>query len=215
MHDQVSQREIATLVYHELRAPLGLVVTAARAASGEDDPEELRRQCAIIQRTAERMLRTAAAVIESARATRSPEPAWFLPQAQLDSAVQDAAVSGMPVSLACDAGAANLEAYGSPAQFEALFHSLLANAMDHGDPAAGIAVATGIEDGRFIFAVRNAVAAHPRHRGLGVGTALCQQLAAALGGELCAEQRDGDFIATFRVPAIERIALRGGPMVTA
>ena len=48
-----------TMAYHELRAPLALVVTAARSAAGEAQEGELRLRCEMIVRAAERMLRTA------------------------------------------------------------------------------------------------------------------------------------------------------------
>ncbi|MDZ7726949.1 MAG: hypothetical protein U5Q44_01435 [Dehalococcoidia bacterium] len=129
MHD-TNQPDIATLVYHELRAPLGLVATLARGASCEDDLEELRRQCALIQRTAERMLRTASAVIETARAARCDDPVWFAPAPIVQHAVDDAAPAGLYVRLVQDEAANHVSTYGSPMQLETLVHSLLANALE-------------------------------------------------------------------------------------
>lgn len=205
MHE-TNQPDIATLVYHELRAPLGLVATLARGASCEDDVDELRRQCALIQRTAERMLRTASAVIETARATRCDDAGWFAPLPIVQRAVDDAAPAGLRVRLLQDAAVDRVSIYGSPMQLETLLHSLLANALDHGDPAGNIMVSVGVIDGQFSCTVRNPVGHGRGHRGIGAGIVVCRQLVRALGGEMATWREGEDFLTSFAIPAGERAA---------
>ncbi len=93
-----------------------------------------------------------------------------------------------------------LETNGVREQFEALVHTLITNALDHGEPAKDIRVSLRQRDGRFVVAVRNRVAARGRHHGAGMGAYIAHELAHRLGARLTSSRRGETFAAEVVLP---------------
>lgn len=190
-----------TMAYHELRSPLGLVLTAARVAAEEAAADEdLRRRCETIARAAERMLRTAQQVFELGE---QPEPATDAPYSPSDVVLGVAEdLRALGVAIECEVTPAARRAWttGVSERLEALVQSLLTNASDHGEP--GVPVRVRVERTRRVLAVEvvNAIAANRRHRGLGLGSLIANELALRLGADLEMAAEDGQFTATIHLP---------------
>lgn len=169
------------MVYHELRSPLALMATAARSAAAESSDEYVRSRCESIVRAAERMLRTAAHIIDVAGASREVEQADFEPARVVADVVSDYRAMGTAIVLEiADHGG---RAHGVEQHLEALLCSLLGNASDHGDASVPLHVIVQTAESRMRITVRNAIGAS-NHRGLGLGLYLGQQLASGLGATL-------------------------------
>ncbi len=189
-----------TLAYHELRAPLGLLATAARSAAEDCEDESLRKRCEIMVRAAERMLRTAQSVMTLAEGSQPAESQRIALSELVQRLAQDASALGFPVSAkSCDfVGDVNVP----QAQLETLLQSLLNNAFDHGSANCErpIEVSVRREGNCAVVEVANPVSLEERHHGLGAGTYLTARLAHQFGGmiEGC---RDGDvYRASLLVP---------------
>ena len=171
----------ATMVLHELRAPLGLMATAARSAADDCQDDDLRLRCEMIVRAAEGMLRTANQVFQLNRVPGAGEVANFRPFEVASQLVDTLRGFDVRVSLHGDAGARQAAVIGVYEQFEALLHSLVTNAMDHSELGAPVHVELRVRDGGLFVEIRNVPARQPRHRGLGLGTAIADALAEGLG----------------------------------
>lgn len=171
------------LVYHELRSPLGLMVTAARSAADEASDVEVRRRCETIVRAAERMLRTASQVFEVSRAQKAVGRREYSPFALVDDLVTDMAGLDARLRLLVNEGADKVTVFGVAEQFEALVHCLLSNAIDHCERGSTILVGVSLRDGGLEVTITNRVGGD-RHRGLGLGNYLAEQLASALGATI-------------------------------
>lgn len=180
-----------TLAYHELRAPLGLVATAARSAAADCEDESLRKRCEMIVRAAERMLRTAQSVMSLAEGSQPAESQRITLSEVVERLADDARALGFPVAAATCAfsGQVNVPL----AQLETLLQSLLNNAFDHGsvDDGALIQIHTRREDNCAVVEVANAVGASRQHQGIGAGSYLTARLAHQFGGMIEGIQ-DGD-----------------------
>lgn len=173
-----------TLAYHELRSPLGLLATAARAAAETANDDDLRRRCETMARAAERMLRTTERVLDLASRSQPRASAIFSPVETVRAVVSDLAMLGSRVRLEVAPSAGGAQIAGDPAQLEALVQSLISNAFDHADDDAEVRVRIDAPGDEVLIAVTNEVASDCRHRGLGVGAYLCRNLAAQIGGVL-------------------------------
>lgn len=190
------------LVYHELRAPLGLVATAARSVAEDLPDEELRSRCEMIVRAAERMLRTAEAVT---RATAGvPDAAHegagsFVPHDVVRDLVETLRGLDVPVELSLDSSAP-VVVPGSQDRFEALIHSLVNNAIDHGcrDSAVRVAVEGGVRS--VTVEVRNEMSEDDTHRGGGIGMIIATALARGLDANLTTETAGADYVARVTLP---------------
>ena len=196
-------------VYHEMKAPLGLIATLARMAASEREPDDpLRRRCDTIARVAERTLRTAEQVLEVARAAGAEgeqDGSDFRPAEVVEQLTEELRDAGRAVELQIEESARFATAHGRAAWLEALLQSLLANARDHGDPDAAVQVTLAALPGELLLTVRNRVAAKDAHLGLGIGSYLAQQLAGRLRGRFHGE-RDGDeYCASLTLP-LERLS---------
>ena len=89
-----------TLAYHELRAPLGLVATAARSAAADCEDESLRKRCEMIVRAAERMLRTAQSVMSLVEGSQPAESQRITLSEVVERLADDARALGFPVAAA-------------------------------------------------------------------------------------------------------------------
>lgn len=189
------------LVYHELRAPLGLVATAAYSAIEEADNRAVRDRCEAIARSAERMLRTATQVLAAAAAADTPSVrAPFVPAEVVKGLAADLRALHVPVEARTTPAAEGTAVVGARERFEALIQSLLMNAVDHSDPGAPIAVAVEANDDAVTVTVENPLPTRRRHHGLSLGSYICARLAEALGAQFRAGAQDGRFEATVELP---------------
>lgn len=184
------------LVYHELRAPLGLVATAARSMAEDMPDEELRSRCEVIVRAAERMLRTAEAVTSITAGLSGDDDGSesYSPIEILSDLVETLRGLDVPLEFCADTPTTPAVA-GSGARFEALVHSLITNAMDHGDPASPVRLAVGRSPGRVTVEVRNSLSERDTHRGGGLGMIIANALARGLGATLTARAAEGEYVA--------------------
>lgn len=194
-----------TLAYHELRGPLGLMVSAARSAAEECDDEVMRSRCMSILRTAERMLRTASQMMAVAETALEEAACTFSPVAVVDRVISD--YRGLRVPIRATLPPAGLaEAFGVPRQLEALLCSVLGNALDHGNALQSVDV-TVVENGNdVVIRVRNVIGC-ARHRGLGLGSYIGEKLATALNASLQFTRTDTEFTAQITLPAVSRMPL--------
>ena len=201
--NQAATLDPVSLAYHELRSPLGLMVSAAASVAEGSTDEAAREQCAIIVRAGERMLRTVGHLFAIAeRADAEAEPAPYRPVEIVSRIAGELAGLGSAVSVSTSPAAVATEVMGVSSDLEALVSSLAMNAHDHGKPDEPIAFTVDANDDSLRIRIANVAACERRHRGLGLGTALCRLLADRMGAELTAE-RDGDtFAATIALPLV-------------
>ena len=191
------------LAYHELRSPLGLVATAARAVADDCTDDATRVRCEMIVRAAERMLRTAGQVFQLNRACEA-NAVRYRPAEVVRDLVHDLRGLDVHVRLRMREGVLDLETDGVREQFEALVHTLITNALDHGEPTRDIRVSLRMRDGRFVVAVRNRMAARGRHHGEGMGAYIAHELAHRLGARLTASRRGETYTAEVALPLAPR-----------
>ena len=192
--------EPMTLVYHELRSPLGLVATAARAAAEECDDEDLRKRCEVIVSAADRMLRTAQQLFDLARGSEPPALAPFSPSDAVLAIAADHTALGREVDTVVTASARRTWTLGVREQFEALVQSLVSNALDHGDPLAPPLLQVAMDGDVVVLEVRNRVAGAPRHDGLGLGSYVVRGLAHRLGATLNETESGLEHVVRMRLP---------------
>lgn len=191
-----------TIVYHELRAPLGLMATAARSAAEDCTDAALRARCEVIVRTAERMLRIAGHVMDIAQQTESQCSDRFDPAQIVRGTVADLNQMNVPVSLTELSASGECLCEGNAAQLEALVQSLLTNASDHAEPGTSIDVVMCERFGRLRVEFVNQRASRSCHRGLGLGMYICQNLAGRLGADLLCEPRGEHFVSVLTLPLV-------------
>ena len=189
------------LAYHEIRSPLGLVAMAARAAADDCTDEATRARCEMIVRAAERMLRTAGQVFQLNRATAGP-PAIYRPAAVVRDLVRDMRGLDVRIRVRIDHDAANCETEGVLEQFEALVHTLVTNALDHGEGGEDIRLCIHRRGAALAITVTNRIAARRRHSGDGMGTYIAHELAQRLGAELSTTNRRDTFRAEILLPLV-------------
>ena len=135
-----SSADPLTMVYHELRGPLGLMATAARSAAEDCADDALRARCEVIVRAAERMLRTAGRVLDLAHAAELQASELFDPAEVVRSTINDLTQMSAPVALTELSTTPGCISEGDAAQLEALVQSLITNASDHAEPGTSINV---------------------------------------------------------------------------
>lgn len=189
-----------TLAYHELRAPLGLIVMQARQAAEEADELSVRVRCEAIARGAERMLRTASAVFAVEQAVDQGVERSFAPVELASSLIADLQQLGVPLVFTSSPAAAGSTAHTVPERFEALVQSLITNGMDHGVEGEPVQIDIDVRDGALLVLVSNRHDGSCRHRGLGTGRHLAGRLAELLQGSLDTMESDGCYVARLRLP---------------
>jgi signal transduction histidine kinase len=192
--------DMATLVLHELRAPLGLVATAARAAIDGDD-DDVRRNCALIGRIAERMLTISATIIDAARSLQDDRCSWFAPMRSVERLVADLRDSGIPIAVNRDPAAVTMVTFGSREKWETLIHSFLANALDHMARGTRLDLDVRADPDGLVVAITNQAGPRGQHRGAGLGLLFCERLATDIGASATTFEAGGRFTATVRLPA--------------
>lgn len=194
----------ATLAYHEIRSPLGLIVTSARLAAEDATDAVVRERCAAIERTGERLLRIVALAFAL---ERTPvERGRFRPWATVEAVVEDSRALGASIRLAMKPGAVAAEAAGPAAHFEMLIQALIANALDHGEPGCQVLVSACAGDETFEVTVANRVAKHSGHEGLGLGAYVVGRLTTVLGATLEESRRGCLHRVHLRLPLAEALA---------
>lgn len=181
-----------TLAYHELRAPLGLVATAARSAAADCEDESLRKRCEIIVRAAERMLSTAQSVLSLAEGSIPAESERVALGPVVHRLAEEARALGVSVCFSASEEPGVVEV--PITQLETLVQSLLNNAQQHGSdlPGAFIEIAVSREGNCGVVEVKNRISREVRHKGIGAGTYLANRIAAQFGGML-ETTNDGEF----------------------
>lgn len=187
-----------TMVYHELRSPLALLATAACCAAAESADDYVRSRCESIVRVADRMLRTAAQVIDMASASQASEECVYVPAEVVEAVVADYRELG--VNVAFEGPGERAATVGAPLHLEALISSLVGNANDHGDPSVPLVVSVANDRERCTIGVRNAIGSRRDHRGLGLGSYISSQLATFIGAQLTLTRSDTEHIATVEIP---------------
>lgn len=203
-----------TLVAHEIRRPLAYVVTAARLVAEESDDETVQQRCRTIERTAERMLRVAGCLLRTGSAVQGESvSAAYLPAQVIRGVVEDLTQQAA-VDLVVEPVAWSACAWGRADDLEALVHSLVSNALDHGVPGDPPLVSVAASNSLLEISISNRMAPATTHKGLGLGMLICERLAARCGAELAAGARDGVYTATLSLGLLrpvrgERIQLLG------
>ncbi len=188
--------EPSAAVLHELRTPLGFLVTAARAAAEECPADaSVLYQVRNLERVAMRLLASAEQVLAVALAERDQSTNPFDAIATARRAIEDSICVGLAIKLSatCEHDAW-IARSGNEAQLDALIQSLLNNAVQHGDADGAIEVTVTSCAERFSMEVRNRVGRNAR-RGLGLGMEIAAQLAARLGASLVRGIEGTDFVA--------------------
>lgn len=189
--------------YHELRAPLGLLATAAQFAADECEQEgddDRSRRWETVVRTAERILRTADQVLHLNSLAATEESSPYSPTDILLALVEDVRALNVPVTCEVTPAARRAWATGVPARFEALLQSLLNNAIDHGEQGEEIRISAHETDGSLRIEVTNTIARVRRHKGLGLGTVVSNTLATQLGADLELSAEGDRYRAVARLP---------------
>ena len=199
-----------TMVYHELRGPLGLMATAARSAADECTDEALRARCEVIVRAAERMLRTAGHVIDLAHKSESACSELYDPAETIRATVSDLSEMSVPLILTSLPSEAPCLAEGNVALLEALVQSLITNASDHSEPGTSIHVVLSERSGKLRVEVVNQRSSVRRHRGLGLGLYICQNLAGQLGASLTCDPCGEHFRSVLTLPLTKERAILVG-----
>lgn len=195
-----SSADPLTMVYHELRGPLGLMATAARSAAEDCADDALRARCEVIVRAAERMLRTAGRVLDLAHAAELQASELFDPAEVVRSTINDLTQMSAPVALTELSTTPGCISEGDAAQLEALVQSLITNASDHAEPGTSINVIISERLGRLRVEFVNQRASVRQHKGLGLGLPICEKLASRLGAELACEPHGDHFRSTLMLP---------------
>ena len=169
-----------TMVLHELRAPLGLMATAARCAAEECTDDFLRGRCEAIVGAAERLLRTAHTVFALTQAASFVQRSTFAPAASVRGIVGDLQGLGLSARLAVEGAADEFAFEASQDQFETLVTSLLSNAQDHAEPGTSLDICIGPRADGLAIEISNTLAKRSRHSGLGLGSHIADQLAVLL-----------------------------------
>lgn len=209
---------------HDLRNPLAAIQAGATVllkAGLEDQPRAIVRQ---MQTSAGRMERLINDVLDFARGRLGGGvPLARQPAVQLDAALEQvvgelrAAHGGRSIHfesrlaapVACD-----------PDRIGQLLSNLLANALNHGDPAHDVTISAHSDDGAFELSVANGGAPIPEHaraqlfrpftrsvagerrEGLGLGLYIASRIAEGHGGTLTVASDADETRFTFRMPAI-------------
>jgi signal transduction histidine kinase len=189
------------MVYHELRNPLGLVATAARAVAEECTDDDVRRRCEVIERAAERMLRVAQQVLDIAQMSLPRPGVTYIPSALIAKTAGDLEQLGMPLVLEVAEDAKSVQANGCPEQLEALIQSLLMNARDHSMAGTTVEILVDATEMGLSVSVSNVIGSARQHQGLGLGTIICAELAGALGTTLTTSIDSGRYSVAFCLPA--------------
>ena len=146
------------VLYHELRAPLGLIVTTARSAASECAEDSItRHRLETISRVAERTLRVTETVLALAReAAEGPGGEPFSPAAVLSGLVDDlSAEGGRSFQLVVQEPARDVRLVGRPAHFEGIVQALLTNALDHGAVDAPVRISLELADDTLCLTIDN------------------------------------------------------------
>ncbi|MFN0093611.1 MAG: hypothetical protein ACKVVT_02395 [Dehalococcoidia bacterium] len=187
--------------YHELRAPLGLIATAARAGIETSNDPEAARTFATIARAAERMLRTGSLHLEGGCGvgrTRSR----VVPQPVVRAVVEELRALGAPVVLDLMPEAARFAVGAGRAQFEALLQSILNNAIEHAVPETPITVSDGVRAARYWVTVSNVSCDDSGHDGHGIGFEVVRELAAAIGAAVRAGPTGAEYLTVVEIPLL-------------
>jgi signal transduction histidine kinase len=197
-----------TLVYHELRAPLGLLVTAARDAAEQSRDDDTRARCQTVVRTAERVLSTASQVLALAQAYRlEPSERICSPDAMITQFVHDVAGLGLQASLTRLCQCEDHVVHGNGDALQLVIQSLMTNAGDHSAEGGHIEVTIGCEGRDCQVSIANAADALRRHKGLGLGLYVCQQVAESQGWTLQVTPGLTRFEVSLRLPQAIGVAV--------
>jgi signal transduction histidine kinase len=187
------------LAFHELRAPLGFVATAARLIADDAEEPLLKQQCSMIERAATRMMMTAQTVLSAANNSPVSECATSDIVASVAKVTEDMRWMGLNIEGKFSGEIRGVR--GSAHDLECLLASLLLNAGDHGDLAHPVTVNVHQEGGSVAVSIINRCAAVARHRGQGLGSVVVARLAERLGASVTYHEDDGWFTSVVELEA--------------
>ncbi len=188
------------LAYHELRAPLGLLATAARAALETATDDATRESLETVVRVADRTLRIAAQVLALNRPREQGAKGLYQPSEVLEELVTSLRAAGVHAWLLCEGESDRTVIRGVRDQFEALASSLAGNALDHREPGTAIELRTFVDAFAFTVAILNVRARTRYHEGLGLGSTLADAFASRMDGEITREIEGDTYIVRLRLP---------------
>lgn len=191
------------MAYHELRSPLGLMVTAAHALALEVEDEAVQIRCDAIVRAAERMLRTASQVLSPAKTPESGAGGTFQAWNVVSELAEDFKELGLPIELSSTTLATETVVAGTDSEFEALVSSLLMNARDHQEPGTPIRLVCAANDDAFTVEISNEIASRDSHEGLSMGTSIAAGLAKRLGAVLESESDHSTYLVRISIPTVQ------------
>ena len=189
--------DLARLAHHELRSPLGLIVTVVQQALTNCDDEQLRAQLNVIGRSAQHALLTADAIVGSARPLETSE-STDLRDLVCQLVVDHQHSADVRLHLR-GGGAWAVRAPGTVVQM--IVQSILANAISHRDTRSPIDVTLTQEAGQVVLQFANAVRDDAHHAGAGLGNSFVSRLAESLGGKVAREVHDGTYLVTLSLPS--------------
>lgn len=189
--------------HHELRSPVALIVTAARAAIEQGDAARAFSTLELIERTALRALDRITAVLEAPQPVASHRSAEFLRRL-----VTDAAASGRRFELLVDPRADGEQMLHDPRAFEAVAQNLIDNAFAHGDPSEPVRLHLGRDESALHLTILNRRSSQPV-AGYGIGLPLAFELVARQRGDLSAGPLGDDYRAELVVPILTTTGQEG------
>lgn len=208
--------EPSAAVLHEIRTPLGFLVTAARAAA-EECPDDTLAQAHVrtLERAALRLLASAEQILAVARAGLDDTDQPFQPDEVAAEAIEAAVSIGQPVLLSRFGRADWAYERGNGSLLDAVIQSLLGNAINHGARGEPIRVTIHADSTSCVIEIRNRIGQRSRP-GAGMGSGICSALVNRLQATLHSLQGDDDYVATLtiqRAPAFSAPEARSGGLV--
>ena len=196
-------RDPMTVLYHELKSPLSLIVTLADATTDDVPLELVRERSRAIARSASRVLRTSERVLAAAQAAGElgveSSADLFAPVPLLREQVADLQALGAPVELSLDQELDEFVVRGLPAQLEALIQALVGNALEHGDREHPVYLVGSLSGARLELSISN-LCARDAHEGLGISTYIATRLAHCLGATLTSARDDDEYHVRIELP---------------
>jgi two-component system, chemotaxis family, CheB/CheR fusion protein len=210
IHEAVRRRDqFLAMLSHELRNPLGAIVTATALLKSADEPDTRRKVFAIFERQSQQMARLLDDLLDASRVTQNKIE---LRKAVLDlrTVARDAADATRPLmearglSFSIDLGARPLHVEGDAVRLQQIHANLLSNAAKYTPRGGHVRLELAREGGRAIVRVKDDGVGIPADvlgsvfdlfvqssrtldrsdGGLGLGLTLVRSLVAMHGGEV-------------------------------
>lgn len=187
------------LAYHEMRAPIGLLATAAWLAAEDCADPVTRERIKAIAEGAERIL----GVVREFLAPEEPADKTdeFSPHNVVRELAGPLREIGWRVSL-CDEPQG--VARGSAESYRALLQSVFNNCLDHASQRSGVSIDVTVDSGQARVEVANGRCEEKRHAGLGFGRYIVAQLAERCGARVNYSVSGDRYVTCIEVPLEHR-----------